>query len=269
MTLLPPHQADRMILPARPATHPAGAALVSAMAHVALLAMALTLVVTPPPAPPDAVSFPLLFSAPATTILSARALAPDPSFQAVQAQVLHAVRLSEAVAAPPRTAAPPALPSPRAEAHAARPRPVQTPAPPAAPVAGGSDDGAVMVRFASDIEIAVQAAAAMPRAAVRQHREGRTEIRLSRRPGGVCGGGPVERVAAAGRRRGRGGAAGALPATTGLVAGTAAAAAGVGGFPHPATGARLEPDSVRLHQERPRGSAPWTPAKDKSLEPIY
>jgi protein TonB len=179
MTLLPPHQADRMILPARPATHPAGAALVSAMAHVALLAMALTLVVTPPPAPPDAVSFPLLFSAPATTILSARALAPDPSFQAVQAQVLHAVRLSEAVAAPPRTAAPPALPSPRAEAHAARPRPVQTPAPPAAPVAGGSDDGAVMVRFASDIEIAVQAAAAMPRAAVRQHREGRTEIRFA------------------------------------------------------------------------------------------
>jgi protein TonB len=98
-----------------------------------------------------------------------------------------------ATAAPVRPhAAPPAFVSPRAapllpqvRPGLAAPQPVAAfagkmggAAPPSLP-APGIDDSAVLLRFTGDIHAVVQAAATMPRAAVSQHREGRTQVRFA------------------------------------------------------------------------------------------
>ena len=62
MTLLPPNMADRIFCPARDGAARGATAMVSAMAHVAALALLLTVATRLPPAPPDVPAIP--FSAP-------------------------------------------------------------------------------------------------------------------------------------------------------------------------------------------------------------
>jgi len=194
MTLLPTHQADRMMSPIGHAPRRGGARLASpiasVMAHLAALALVVSVVAKAPPAPPDAVPVPLVFSAPATTtLLSQQALATAAGLQVLG---LHPVAPMTATAVPARPAFPPlraATPMPQTRPGRAAPQPVAAPegnlgagplsAAPPRRAAPGMDDNAVLLRFTADVHAVVQAAATMPRAAALQHREGRTQVRFA------------------------------------------------------------------------------------------
>jgi len=189
--LSPPLATERYWLPVRGGSSSRVAALGSAaLAHLAVLAVLLRVAAPALPPAPASTAVTMLFTAPAA------APAPAPV----------------AVAVPMRPPVAPVVPVVRTEAptpHAARlarpphalapavPRPPRTPVgiaasgPPAAAShvapAAASDSGFMLARFTSDIQAVVRAAAVMPAAARRQHREGRAEIRFDYLDGAVRG----------------------------------------------------------------------------------
>jgi protein TonB len=204
MTLLPPDVTDRSMLCAASMPGRRGATVASVMAHVAALALLVCLTARLPPAAPELPAFAMFFDAPAAAPqtlqrLAGASLAPSMVRQAPR-PLSPLVRLRAAtVSYPPyrslRTAA-------RAvDRDAAPPRAATAPAGPTAPPAtsppGASDDGAILVRFADTLQATVRAAAAMPEAAVRQHREGRAQVRFAYLDG------HVEQVAVAQSSRSR------------------------------------------------------------------
>ena len=193
MTLSPPDMEERIFLPARSEPGRGGTTALSAMAHLAALCLLLTVVTQVPPAPPEAPAIPLVFSAPA----------PAPSTAAPGQTTVPLANVQLARPAP--QAAPTAMAiAPRTAFHIARALPtpksstaVQSPATPhqsaaslsqataqATPHAAPQTDDAEaphieIAQFTGSIHAAVQAAAVMPPAARRQHREGRAEVRFS------------------------------------------------------------------------------------------
>lgn len=202
MTLSPPDVDDRIFPHMQGEPGRGGTAALSAVAHLAALALLLTVATQVPPAPPEAPAIPMVFTAPA----------PAPSLPTA-APMQTSVPLASVQLARPAPQAPPIAMAiaPLAAFHIARVRPAhdtatrapapaaprQSPAPPSAAAgqagpraAPQSNDGQVLriqiAQFAGSIHEAVQAAAMMPPAARRQHREGRAEVRFSYLDGAVA-----------------------------------------------------------------------------------
>ncbi len=194
MMLSPPRKADRMTL--QTAGTPGGSAVtaLSLILHLAALAGLLSLAAKMPAAPADPPAMSFLFSAPGPVAASPRPAPAKLSAQmpAISSAGPHSVVRSASVPAlPPRLAynvhdtrasrarTRPAAAAPGASPSASAPAAPAGRTPPAPVSPQAADDGDLLLRFGNDIQSVVRAAAAMPEAAVLQHRTGRAQVRFA------------------------------------------------------------------------------------------
>jgi len=200
MTLAPPDKEDRIFLPVRGVPARGGTAALSAVAHIAALGLLLTFATQVPPAPPDVPAIPLVFRAPwaslspaapaQTTIPLASAQLARPAPQAAPIAMavapLAAFHIARARPTPKTSTAsqPPA--TPHRSVALLSPATAQS-TPHATPQTSNAEAPRTEIaQFTGSIHAAVQAAALMPAAARRQHREGRAQVRFSYLDGAVA-----------------------------------------------------------------------------------